>query len=149
MKLVASFEVGGEPVAKERPRLGKRGNTYTPTKTLTQEALIGWGFRQVARGHQLDAVTRYVLEVEFIFGHSKDLDNMVKTVMDGLNGVAYADDKQVSRIVASKYPATEETMDPQTLVRLYALEPGDERKRVRYVLRESIRQSTDATKGKP
>ena len=31
-----------------------------------------------------------------------DLDNVVKAVLDGLNGVAYADDKQVTRLQIEK-----------------------------------------------
>ena len=37
-----------------------------------------------------------------------DLDNVIKSVLDGLNGVCFRDDKQVSKIEAEKhYSATE------------------------------------------
>ena len=32
-----------------------------------------------------------------------DLDNVIKSVCDGLNGVAYDDDKQITFITAAKY----------------------------------------------
>lgn len=31
-----------------------------------------------------------------------DLDNLIKLVLDGLNGVAYEDDRQIARISAAK-----------------------------------------------
>lgn len=33
-----------------------------------------------------------------------DVDNIAKTVLDALNGVAYADDSQVVRLVVNKFP---------------------------------------------
>ena len=32
-----------------------------------------------------------------------DIDNVIKSVLDGLNGVAYEDDKQVVKLTANKY----------------------------------------------
>lgn len=36
--------------------------------------------------------------------HKPDLDNLAKAVLDALAGVAYDDDKQVTRLVVEKYP---------------------------------------------
>lgn len=118
VKTLAMFSVEGEPVAKERPRLGKHGNTYTPDKTTTHEQKIGWAFRQKARGHKPSATSAIALHMTFIWTKvDKDIDNMVKTVMDGLNGVAYKDDKQVIRLQAAKIEGTQ----PETVVTVFEL----------------------------
>ena len=36
--------------------------------------------------------------------HKPDLDNVAKAVLDALTGVAYDDDKQVTRLVVEKFP---------------------------------------------
>lgn len=43
-----------------------------------------------------------------------DLDNLVKLVLDALNGVAWADDGQVSHVIASKSRIA--VTEPQTIV---------------------------------
>jgi Holliday junction resolvase RusA-like endonuclease len=40
-----------------------------------------------------------------------DIDNVTKLVMDALNGVAYADDRQVVEIKAAKWYANENSME--------------------------------------
>lgn len=52
------------------------------------------------------AVTIYVFVQS---GRHGDIDNYVKAVLDGLNGVAYLDDRQVVQVFATKaQPATTE-----------------------------------------
>jgi Holliday junction resolvase RusA-like endonuclease len=40
-----------------------------------------------------------------------DLDNMLKSVLDALNGLAWEDDKQVVRITAQKLPRVHQELD--------------------------------------
>jgi crossover junction endodeoxyribonuclease RusA len=99
-----SFTVEGEPVAKERPRTmtdtGGRTRTITPSKTLEHEAAIGWAFKAKYPGHEpWTGDVRLVVEFH-TRSKSKDLDNMLKTVMDALNGVVWADDRQIWHITA-------------------------------------------------
>lgn len=95
------FFVPGEPVAKERPRT-VNGHTYTPQKTLDHEAKIQQVWNLVSR--KWDKVGRFDVEVTFFVGRdNKDLDNMLKTVLDALNKLAWTDDLKVQRIVASKH----------------------------------------------
>jgi hypothetical protein len=42
---------------------------------------------------------------------SSDLDNTIKLVLDGLNGSAWVDDCQVTRIVAERHDRTRRTTD--------------------------------------
>ncbi len=40
-------------------------------------------------------------------GHAVDLDNLLKSVLDGLKGAAYHDDSQIVRVVAQRYNVSE------------------------------------------
>ena len=40
-------------------------------------------------------------------GHRVDLDNLLKSVLDGLKGAAYDDDSQIVRVSAERYNITE------------------------------------------
>ena len=98
------FEVEGQPVPKERPRVvvgrGKRPRAYTPERTRDWEQQIGWsaleaGVEVVAGDVAVD------LHFRRKGRRRADLDNMVKACLDGLNGVAYDDDYQVVALSAS------------------------------------------------
>jgi crossover junction endodeoxyribonuclease RusA len=103
--------IQGRPVPKGRPRLGRRGRVFTPEKTLIAEASIrdAWDgplFEgSVAIRVLFNDTTTEVTVIEYDGTKSKlrgDLDNYVKTLMDGLNGVAWTDDKQVHYVEATK-----------------------------------------------
>ena len=40
-------------------------------------------------------------------GHSIDLDNLLKSVLDGLKGAAYEDDSQIAKVSAQRYNVSE------------------------------------------
>jgi crossover junction endodeoxyribonuclease RusA len=103
--------VESKPVPKGRPRMTRYGRVYTPQTTLTAEAIIAeaWDGPRYEGLVELDCTfTPKGIEV-VVRPHegeaSKlkgDLDNYVKLLMDGLNGVAWLDDKQVHIIRAEK-----------------------------------------------
>jgi len=109
------FFVPGVPVPKKRPRVMKTGITFTPKETEVYENLVRMAFKQkyparepasenlhlcmtfafpipasAKRKKQPDKIK----EGDYFF-HRPDLDNLVKTVLDALNHVAFADDSQV------------------------------------------------------
>jgi Holliday junction resolvase RusA-like endonuclease len=49
-----------------------------------------------------DNITITINDIEAESSLRGDLDNYIKSIMDGLNGVAYLDDKQVLNIRANK-----------------------------------------------
>jgi Holliday junction resolvase RusA-like endonuclease len=103
--------VQGEPISKARARFTKRGSkvvSYTPQKTLDGEAAIAHAFREVISDHEKDAEATYAVHAHFINGtrQRRDVDNMVKLILDGLNDVAWPDDNQVTEIAARKSWAT-------------------------------------------
>ncbi|NKB39462.1 MAG: RusA family crossover junction endodeoxyribonuclease [Ilumatobacter sp.] len=109
---VRSATYAGVVKAKERPRLGRGGRTYTPTATRKCEAAI----RKWAKGEGFTPVT-YPVSIELIvrepcncaekiehsllgltYNQKGDVDNFSKTILDALNGVAFADDKQITSL---------------------------------------------------
>lgn len=107
-----SFVIEGRPKPKERPRVTRGGRTFTPKATLEAEALI----RQAYDGPLFEGPvaittmfrpdkTLVLIGDEEWWGTSPlrgDIDNYVKTVLDGLQGVAYENDRQVVRLGAVK-----------------------------------------------
>lgn len=124
-----SFVVPGRPQGKGRPRFSRSGHAYTPESTRRYEALIretaraaakkaGWKIADSGAHVCVDAIfpvprswpkaKRRAAERGDITPGKPDIDNVVKAVLDGLNGVAYEDDKAVKAISASKKYSTSE-----------------------------------------
>jgi len=117
--------IHGEPVAKARGRimkLGRHMGIQTPEKTrryediVRQTAIREWGDRPpIDAGCHLTAhfyravpaswsgkKTRAALEGALNPITKPDLDNYVKSIKDGLNGVVYIDDALIVAINCSK-----------------------------------------------
>jgi Holliday junction resolvase RusA-like endonuclease len=96
------FTLMGEPRAKERPRFNRTtGGVYTPSATKKAEAEIAEAFQQESSSKFSSNVA--VEMFFYCFAKSKrDVDNMVKLVLDGLNGIAYDDDFSVIAITAKR-----------------------------------------------
>lgn len=103
-----------EPVPKGRPKFTKSGHSYTPQKTRDFERDVQNYYRENANDFYDGAIRVYmtffmpiptsvskkkrVLMVSNTTKHTKrpDSDNLAKAIADGLNGVAYADDSQIT-----------------------------------------------------
>lgn len=136
------FSVPGRPQGKARARTvinNGRVHTYTPDKTAEYEKLVKTIYRQASKGQMMDdgpimvtitavfeppaSVSKKQLEA-MLDGRSfpqkkPDLDNILKIILDALNGVAYADDKNVIGVVGKK----EYGMSARVEVKLEILEP--------------------------
>lgn len=123
------FEVVGEVVGKERPRVNMNtGRVYTPNKTKDYEALIQQYFKLKYPRHEVltgriyidiiaylkipDSTSKTKKEqmLENIISPTKkpDVDNIAKSILDALNGFVFKDDNQVSKISVEKRYALEE-----------------------------------------
>jgi Holliday junction resolvase RusA-like endonuclease len=100
-----------KPIPKGRPRMTRYGRVFTPQTTLDAEAIIAaaWdgpvyqGLVEVECEFTPSGTNVTVRPVEGAQSKLRgDLDNYVKLLMDGLNGVAWLDDKQVTVIKAVK-----------------------------------------------
>jgi len=138
------IEVSGTPVAKQRPRGFKdgKGNIrfYTPTASKNFEYLIRERAEKVFRKPLASPIK---LEIYFYMPRPKylmwktkpmpciphtkrpDLTNFIKGCEDGLNGVAYIDDAQISELHAFKmYHAGDE--GPKTVIVIQEIQSNDE-----------------------
>ena len=113
--MIYAATVFGEVLGKPRPRVTRHG-AYTPRKFVDYEKRIADEFRKQLPKPLEGAVSvkvtiqrrmpksrpRKIVSEPDMF--RPDLDNIVKLVMDALNGVAYFDDNQVTLIQAEKLP---------------------------------------------
>ena len=118
-----NFTIPGPPRGKGRPKFARRGQhvmTYTDDKTAAYENLVALAYKAAGGEHMEGAIALLVQmfhpipksaskakRAGMIVGEIKptvkcDADNCLKAVLDGLNGVAYDDDKQVVTIFVMK-----------------------------------------------
>lgn len=115
------FTVEGQPIGKGRPRFVRAtGHTYTPDKTREYEQRIaeeytraggeimnGYITVEIYAVYKIPTATSKLRKEQMLRGLIKpvvkpDIDNVIKIVLDGLNKVAYHDDKQVTKVVVTK-----------------------------------------------
>jgi crossover junction endodeoxyribonuclease RusA len=103
----SAFEVTvpGVPVPKERPRVvtgrGRRPHAFTPARTRDYEQLVAG--LALARGvRRIDGPVKLSVSFWCQDARRRDLDNLVKSIKDALNGVAWQDDSQVVELHATK-----------------------------------------------
>lgn len=128
--VVDHFTVWGEPVAKERPRFG-RGHAYTPKRTRDAEVAIANLFRAHNPDWEPDAASTFGVLVNFWCSGRKDLDNMLKLVLDALNGVVWRDDSQVVHLVAKAHRGTSEPPCTMLAIDRMPPPPGDTQRNCR------------------
>jgi len=97
--------VPGRPVPKGRPRLGVRDRkafVYTPERTKAYEETVGWHARAAVQGDALECPVAVVIDL-YLYGKQRiDVDNCAKSILDGMNGIVYADDNQVEDLRVRK-----------------------------------------------
>lgn len=117
-----TFEVPGEPRGKGRPRFAN-GHAYTDSETKAYEEKVVACYRKSCGGFLYDEeafirikVTAYyripksatkasaagMESGQILPGKKPDIDNVLKIVLDALNGVAYKDDSRVVSVEAEK-----------------------------------------------
>lgn len=117
------FEVPGKIVGKGRPRVNSyTGTVYTPTRTKDYETLVEQYFLlkyprytpiegrvqvEINANFEIPKSTKkadreLMLENKINPTKKPDIDNIVKIVLDALNGIAFKDDTQITRLQVEK-----------------------------------------------
>ena len=126
------FTVPGEPRGKGRPRFTRSGHAYTDRETKAYEEKIVAYYRMTLRGTRVpdeafvsvdvvaylpipkDATKAQIagMAAKTILPSRKpDVDNVLKAVLDALNGVAYKDDSRVYRTSCVKFYSAEPRLE--------------------------------------
>lgn len=118
----AEFTVPGEPKGKGRVRVTRTGHAYTPKDTEIYENLVRFSFTNkypdfVPIEGEVTAVITAVYSIPKSVSNKRkrmmadkeirptkkpDVDNITKSVLDSLNGIAYKDDSQVTGLEVMK-----------------------------------------------
>ncbi len=138
------FEVLGTPVGKSRPKFSTVNGhavAYTPAKTANYETLVRLSYQQKYAGCIFEKNVPLMADITALFPIPKsaskklqekmlsgavrptkkpDCDNIIKAVLDALNGVAYYDDSQVVKICIRKRYDT----NPRTIIEIIELKEG-------------------------
>ena len=78
-----TFEVPGPPVPKQRPRRAPTGHWYTPKRTTDYEEAVAWAAK--AANLRLEPGVLCGVRIDFYLStHQRDVDNMAKSILDGL-----------------------------------------------------------------
>jgi Holliday junction resolvase RusA-like endonuclease len=114
--VTVQFIVPGEPQPQERARRGARGRWYTPSATKDYQERVRWAWRQSRAASFGEAPITMSVQFHFArprshFGSGRnahtlkasaltaipvgDIDNMLKSVFDGLQSLAFVDDRQI------------------------------------------------------
>ena len=124
------FIIPGKPIGKGRPRFTKSGHCWTPSKTVMYEQGIKQAY-WMKYGPKMYASDK-ALAVEIVLYYPRpksmgkhkrlmaqkgmlrptvkpDVDNVIKAILDALNGVAFEDDRQIVQVTCEKwYDVTED-----------------------------------------
>lgn len=117
------FEINEKAIGKARPRFDSRtGRVYTPTATRSFEEKVKWVFTSkynIATQPSIKPFSAKIIatykpaeslsnkkKAELIsqkdYTKKPDADNIAKSILDALNGLAYKDDSQVDVLLVIK-----------------------------------------------
>lgn len=121
------FIVPGKVQPKQRPRITRNGHAFTPKETVEyenkvkecyladNEKLLFSGaveivvnvYLQIPKSTPKKKREQMLLGYERPIAHNGDVDNYLKSISDGLNGVAYFDDCQIVQATVNKWYSEE------------------------------------------
>lgn len=126
--MTVKFTVLGEPRGKQRPRVTRKGNTYTPAETVQYENLVRMEYRRQCGDYRFPDDAALDMRIMAYYAIPKsaskkkrqemiehrirplkkvDCDNAVKIVADSLNMIAYRDDVQIVDCQIRKFYSSE------------------------------------------
>lgn len=129
--MTSHINIPGKLVSKQRPKFSRKNGimrTYTPEKTVNYENWVKMCWmnsgQEKMQGNIIAViVARFMIPQSFSKKKRNELnekpcpkkpdcDNIAKSILDALNGIAYDDDAQIVELSVSKvYSANEEGVD--------------------------------------
>ena len=123
-----NFTIPSAPVPKSRPRFNKNtGRAFTDDKTRIFENIVSlaYGARHYFDDSYIRIRMKFKFEVPKSYSKKKriealegkirptkaDIDNYIKSVLDGLNGKAFKDDRYIYAILAEKEYSEEASIE--------------------------------------
>ncbi|MQS44267.1 RusA family crossover junction endodeoxyribonuclease [Companilactobacillus mishanensis] len=122
--MTIQLTIDGDPVPAARPRVTRWG-TYTPPKYKKYKDYVSLSYKNKFHDNRYFEKGRPIkISIEFFRPIQKsvskkeyarrlkntvrpimkpDIDNYIKAILDGLNGLAWCDDSQIVSIESSKY----------------------------------------------
>ena len=117
-----NFVIPGKVQAKQRPRFNGKF-AYTQRETVAYENWVKTCYLEKYKGQKLlekplkvkiiayydipkstsKKKQKMMLDNEIFPTIKPDADNIAKSILDSLNGIAYLDDKQVVKLIVEKY----------------------------------------------
>lgn len=117
-----TFSVAGRPQATARPRVLKNGGSFMPKTTVAAQrmvaeaALVAAGSKRplwptgcvsvavnACFGWPAGTAKKRILPGWTPMPKKPDVENLAKTVLDGMTGIVYTDDNQVVELTISKW----------------------------------------------
>lgn len=148
MRNLVELTILGEPFGKQRPRVIARGKgvsrAFTPQKTVNYENYIKLLYRQKYKNFKFeDKVPLYVqiaafykippskpkyikdlmFRGEMLPTKKPDVDNIIKIILDSLNGLAYKDDAQIVACTCQKLYVNDDN-EPRVEVKIEKIVEG-------------------------
>lgn len=120
-KMRCEFKIIGDIQTKHRPRAtvqGGHARVYTDKTTINYENYVKSEFQRQCEGVHFGDKPIYAVVYAYFSPskelnkyeatrlacmNQKDCDNIAKTVLDALNGIAYNDDRQIIQLEVGKY----------------------------------------------
>ena len=103
--------VEGEPEVQERPRMSNLGHVHMYDPSSKLKGKYRWAVLKALKGLQLGTYPVFsgelsevrITVVFHVNNMLKDVDNLLKFVLDALETIVYANDRTVLQIVADKH----------------------------------------------
>lgn len=118
--MIVKFEVPGPAIGKQRPRFVRRGSyvsTYTPKRTMNYQEKVIKAYNNTSKGKKLSGSIKAeicavyeppksiskkkrqdMIDGKIPYTKKPDSDNIGKSILDGLNEVAYDDDSSIDEL---------------------------------------------------
>lgn len=117
------IEIEGDPIPAARPRYSVR-RVYQPKRNVEYRRQIQAAARLAMAGAEpmqgeICAVVKVYRKWKRTARQSGDLDNLVKSLWDGLNGIIFEDDSQICRCTVEKFTDKE---NPRAVIEIGAMD---------------------------